>query len=83
MVNLISYPMENERDQTQPASQQFTQHQITIMRIWAEQPGITHIAHKLNLSEHTVQTHLKRMRRKLGVSRTFDVYQYLQRHKLL
>jgi DNA-binding CsgD family transcriptional regulator len=55
----------------------FTEHQRAIIREWSRQPSIAAVAEALELSEHTVQTHLKRMRRKLGVNRTFDVYRYL------
>lgn len=62
---------------------EFTQHQIAIIRTWAEQPSILSAAQKLNLSEHTVQTHLKRMRGKLAVNRTFDVYLYMKKKCLI
>lgn len=61
----------------------FTEHQILIIQMWAQYPKIKHIAEELELSEHTVQTHLKRLRRKLGVSRTFEVYRYLKEQELI
>lgn len=74
-----------ERKEHTPSSETiaFTQHQVKIIRTWAEQPSILHAAQKLNLSEHTVQTHLKRMRSKLEVNRTFDVFLYMQERELL
>lgn len=73
-----------EKKESPPSSEtiHFTQHQIEIIKIWAEQPSISQTAHKLNLSEHTVQTHLKRMRNKLQVSRSFDVYLYMKSQQL-
>jgi DNA-binding CsgD family transcriptional regulator len=73
-----------ERKEFPPSTEtiHFTQHQIKIIQIWAEQPSISQAAQKLNLSEHTVQTHLKRMRNKLGVSRSFDVYRYMKSRQL-
>lgn len=61
----------------------FTSHQREIIREWSRQPSIVAVAEALGLSEHTVQTHLKRMRRKLGVNRTFDVYLHLNKENLL
>ena len=79
----LPFPMERKIQSPSSETIHFTQHQITIIKTWAEQPSISHTAHKLNLSEHTVQTHLKRMRHKLNVSRTFDVFRYMQKQKLL
>lgn len=62
---------------------EFTAHQLLVLKTWAEQPSIKRVAAELNLSENTVQTHLRRMRRKLGVSRTFDVWQYASNEGLL
>lgn len=74
--------MESRNNPPSSETIHFTPHQIKIIKTWAEQPSISHTAQKLNLSEHTVQTHLKRMRIKLEVSRTFDVYRYMKKHQL-
>lgn len=55
----------------------FTARQLDIIRCWSNLPNEAAIAQALGLSEHTVHTHLRRMRQKLGVNRTFDVYKYL------
>lgn len=62
---------------------QFTPFQIRIIELWAEQETISALAEKINRSEHTVQTHLKRMRKKINVSRTFDVYRYMVTNQLI
>ena len=62
---------------------EFTADQLLILKTWAEQPGIRQVAAELNLAENTVQTHLRRMRSKLGVSRTFDVWQHVKEQGLL
>lgn len=62
---------------------EFTVHQLLILKTWADQPSIREVAVELNLSENTVQTHLRRMRKKVGVSRTFDVWQYVKERGLL
>lgn len=62
---------------------QFTDHQLLIIQLWSEKARISQVAEELDLSEHTIQTHLKRMRRKLGVRRTFDVYRYVKERELI
>lgn len=59
----------------------FTDRQLEIIFEWAENKSTALAAEKLNISEHTLHTHLKRMRRKLGVNRTFDVYLHLSRNE--
>jgi DNA-binding CsgD family transcriptional regulator len=61
----------------------FTKRQLAILRSWADSPTIASAAERLHISEHTVQTILKRMRKKLDVSRTFDVYKYAVEEELL
>lgn len=56
----------------------FTDRQITVLQNWAQYATIAEVATNLQISENTVQTQLKRMRKKLGVTRTFDVYKYAQ-----
>lgn len=57
----------------------FTDRQKEVIRCWAREKSIPAAAKELAISEHTLNTHLKRMRRKLGVHRTFEVYLYLLR----
>ena len=61
---------------------QFTDKQLTILKLWAQCDTIAEVAVKLQLSVNTVQTQLKRMRKKLGVTRTFDLYKYAQEHEM-
>lgn len=61
----------------------FTERQQNIVRAWAKYPTIAEAAKALDISEHTFQTHLRRMRRKVDVNRTFDLYQYMQTHEIL
>lgn len=61
----------------------FTDRQLDVLICWSELAGEAAIAEKLGMSVHTVHTHLRRMRHKLGVKRTFDVYKYAQKEGLL
>lgn len=61
----------------------FTEHQLLILQLWSEHARIKQVAEEMDLSEHTIQTHLKRMRRKLGVNRTFDVYKYVKEREMI
>lgn len=57
----------------------FTEHQLRILQLWEECATTKDIAAKLKISPHTVVTHLRRMRKKLGVNRTFEVYLFLKK----
>lgn len=61
----------------------FTPYQVYIIEQWAKTQSIAGLAQAIDRSEHTVQTQLKRMRRKISVNRTFDVYQYMVEQNLL
>ena len=56
----------------------FTAHQLLILELWAENTNLEQVATQMGLSLHTVHTHLKRMRKKLGVGRTFELWKYAQ-----
>ena len=59
-----------------------TDRQLEILYLWSVQPKIKNIGEILGIAESTVQTQLKRMRNKLEVSRTFDVYIYARENDL-
>jgi DNA-binding NarL/FixJ family response regulator len=59
----------------------FTKRQIEVMEAWSACTSMAEIADHLEVSEHTVHTHLRRLRAKLKVHRTVDVYLYLLRHE--
>lgn len=61
----------------------FTEWQKAIVRAWAQYPSIAQAAEQLNITENTFQTHLRRMRRKINATRTFDVYHYMKENHLL
>jgi DNA-binding CsgD family transcriptional regulator len=61
----------------------FTERQQNIIQAWARYPTIAEAAEALSISEHTFQTHLRRMRRKIAVNRTFDLYRYMQTHHII
>lgn len=63
-----------------PPAITFTPWQVTIIRCWSELDSAPEIANRLEISEHTLQTHLKRLRSKVNVSRTFGVYKYMVRN---
>ncbi len=56
----------------------FTERQLLIMKLWEELENTEEIALKLGVSVNTIVTHLRRMRKKLGVKRTFEVYKYIK-----
>ncbi|HMQ64117.1 MAG TPA: helix-turn-helix transcriptional regulator [Flavilitoribacter sp.] len=74
--------MKNEPPEPDPKIE-FTGHQLTIIQLWSEEQSAAAVAKVLDLSEHTVLTHLKRMRRKLRVRRTFEVYKYARDKNLI
>lgn len=54
----------------------FSKRQLDVLAVWAEVTGEAAIAERLNISQHSVHTHLRRVRAKLKVNRTFDAYKY-------
>lgn len=60
-----------------------TPRQVEVMAAWAKYATKAELAQQLGISEHTVHTHLRRLRTKLKVQRTLDVYVYLLRHNYL
>ena len=60
-----------------PGVAKFSARQVEVMIHWVHIPSASEAARALNIAEDTYRTHLKRMRGKLGVSRTFDVYRYM------
>lgn len=78
-----------DKDNTEPKiveaihTVKFTDRQIEIMRHWAGSKSASEASTNLGISEHTYQTHLKRMRAKLKVNRTFDVFRHLQEREII
>jgi len=70
--------MKKENKHSDKATIRFTDHQLKVLQCWADSATIAEAATKLRISENTMQTLLKRMRKKLGVTRTFDVYRYVK-----
>jgi|GEM_PF-1887286 len=60
------------------ASFVFSKRQLEVIAAWGVCPDPAKVAQQLDMSVHTVQTHLKRMRRKIGVHRTVEVWLWLQ-----
>ncbi len=58
--------------------EQFTTRQLLILQLWAEKQSIIDIAHELGVSKNTVSTQLGRLRRRLGVNKTFLVYKFVK-----
>lgn len=54
----------------------FTDHQLQVLKAWSEATTVHQVANKFGITHHTVDTLLKRMRKKIGVHRTVDVYIY-------
>lgn len=65
--------------EAKPPQLLFTERQLDVISCWSEVSGETAVAERLGVSVHTVHTHLKRMRQKIGVKRTFEVYQYARK----
>lgn len=65
--------------QEQPVK--FTERQKNIVRAWAAHATIADAAQAMGISEHTFQTHLRRMRKKIDASRSFEVYTYLKKYQ--
>ena len=61
----------------------FTQKQLEVIELWSEKGSVSEVANTLGISKHTVYTKLKRMRKKLNVNRTFDVYKYAKEQELI
>lgn len=54
----------------------FTTRQLEVLRVWKEMDNIDAAAHSLGISKRTLETHLRNMRKKIGVRRTVDVVMY-------
>lgn len=61
----------------------FTDRQIEIINSWVEYKSVAMAAEKLDIKEETFHTHLKRMRKKVSVHRTLDVYLYMKEHNII
>ena len=72
-----------KNDESPASTVSFTAHQIQVVRKWAELRSSSAAAAALNVKEQTILTHLRRMRLKLGVHRTVDVYVYMVQNGLL
>ena len=66
-----------------PTAISFTPRQLQVIEEWATQQSVAQAADQLKITESTFLTHLKRMRGKLGVNRTVDVYLFVLREGLL
>ncbi len=51
------------------------------MLLWAELGSAAAVAQTLGISIHTVQTQMKRMRKRLGVKRSWMVYEYITKNQ--
>lgn len=72
-----------ENDTTSENTIHFTPHQVRVIKKWASLKSSTKAAESLGIGEQTILTHLRRMRLKLGVKRTVDVYIYMVEKNLL
>jgi len=51
----------------------FSDRELEVLRVWSSTDSTEYATSTLGISERTIETHLKNMRRKLGVRRTMDV----------
>jgi DNA-binding CsgD family transcriptional regulator len=68
--------MKNKRNKRALPDVTFTERQLEVLACWGEVAGEAAIAEVLEISTHSVHTHLRRARAKLKVNRTFDAYKY-------
>lgn len=54
----------------------FSERQLEVLACWGEVAGEEIIADRMGVSKHTVHTHLRRARQRIGAKRTFDAYKY-------
>lgn len=59
------------------SSKLITQREREVLKLWGEYMNVARIAEELQVSVHTVQTHLKRTRKKMGVSKTIWAWRQL------
>lgn len=83
--NQFEVQMKNRVDTTPEKTNviKFSKRQLEIIRLWEESDNSKVIAQKLGISVHTVRTQLKRMRNKLNVNRSFEVYKYLKENQMI
>lgn len=81
--NIGIMKIENKQPSPNKKPIRFTDRQRNIMKAWAEHSTIATASRELNISEHTFQTHLRRMRKKIEVPRTFEVYEYMKNNQIL
>ena len=61
----------------------FTDRQVEIIKSWVEYKSVAMAAEKMEIKEETFHTHLKRMRKKIAVHRTVDVYLYMKENNII
>lgn len=76
-------PNETTKNDDSQKAPPFSDRQIEIITQWADAKSASEASLNLGIAEHTYRTHLKRMRAKLKVNRTFDVYRHLLERELL
>lgn len=59
------------------SSKLITQREREVLKLWGTYMNVARIAEELQVSVHTVQTHLKRTRKKMGVSKTIWAWRQL------
>lgn len=70
-------------DNLQKEEMFFTDRQIEIIEGWSKTSSIGVLSEELGIQESTVQTHLRRLRERINVQRTVDVYLYMLRNNHL
>ena len=70
--------MASRRNEESSLEERFTAHQLLILELWAEKQSIIDVAHEMGVSKNTIATQLGRLRRRLGVNKTFLVYKFVK-----
>lgn len=65
-----------ERSKEKPARSAFSKRQLDVIESWGKSFDPEAVAQELGIKVNSIQTHLRRMRKKLGVKRTVEVWEY-------
>jgi len=61
----------------------FSKRQLEVIGFWGKSFDPVLVAREMEIKVSTVQTHLRRMRKKIGVKKTIEVWEYVKpNHKI-
>lgn len=65
-----------------PVFRDFSKRQLEVIDRWGKSFDPVLVAREMEIKVSTVHTHLKRMRKKIGVRKTVEVWEYVMQHKV-